>query len=88
MSPARPQRCALDVLSWVWVVVHATTASSSQAVEAVFVAEDAAREYIASQPPGHGLLAQPHRLHQDAPAPLYGLLARSARVIAELGEAS
>lgn len=83
-----PAACALDTLPWVWVVVHATAASASQAVEAVFADEHAAREYIASQSAGHGLLAQPHRLHQDAPAPEYGLLARSARVIAELREAS
>jgi hypothetical protein len=70
----------------VWVVVHASSARGSQAVEAVFAVERAAREYVASQATGHGLVVQAHRLHQDAPAPLYGLLARSARVIAELAE--
>jgi hypothetical protein len=85
MSPTtRPRAPVLDTVSWVWVVVHASSASGSQAVEAVFAVERAAREYIASQGWGHDLSVQAHRLHQDAPAPLYGLLARSARIIAEL----
>ena len=88
MSPTtRPCSPVLDTVAWVWVVVHPTSTSRSQAVEAVFAHERAAREYVASQAPAHGLVVQPHRLHQEAPAPLFGLLARSARVIEELREA-
>jgi len=86
LPTTRPRAPVLDTVSWVWVVVQATSASGSQAVEAVFAVERAAREYIASQGRDHDLLVQAHRLHQDAPAPLYGLLARSARVIAELDD--
>lgn len=70
--------------TWVWVVT-AGYADGATRVEATFAFEAAALAYIASQSDAEAeFRAEPHVLHQDAPAAEYGLLARSARFIGEL----
>jgi hypothetical protein len=68
------------------LVVIELSASGSGTVDAVFDHEAAAREYVASQLSASvQYRTEAHLLHRDAPAPLYGLLARTARAIDRLG---
>ena len=78
-----PPVVGVAVLEWVWVVSVVAAAVGGSSVEAVFGHEDAARQYVASQPEEE-FRVEAYLLLQEAPAPLYGLLARSARFIAEL----
>jgi hypothetical protein len=72
---------------WVWVV--AAEACGGGAVDAVFAHERPAREYIAAQGGQSGSFrAEAHALLPEVPAPLPGLLVRSARFVAGRDRAS
>jgi hypothetical protein len=57
---------------------------AAASVEAVFLVEIAAREYVASQADTRAFSVESHALLARAPAPEFGLFARGLRTLAAL----